>query len=858
MTGSTDPAPGRVETRRWAGLVLFNRATLWTLALTVALAVLGAVLALQAPAEPLLSAPQGAKLYVAIALLAVAFVVTELQQALVEVRQQAYSFTLAGVPLLLGLLYLPPVILLVVRLAAAVLVFAIQRASPLKFAYNSAAYLLDTALVIVISAALVGGNAKLDLALAAQCYLALALVDVIMSTLVLVVIRINQGPISWGEAAEVLVPAAVFVALNTAMGMTCAVLLEQGKLGDTLLATFVVVIAAVYRAYVVLRARHTSLQVVQDFIRHGESATSVADLSERLLRQIQVLVRASAVVLALDPIGTRPELDAPLRLRVSADDDSVHRLAPDVDRYLIPHLMAAGGSALITDRSANAAERGWLADRGVDDALVVAVQAPTVHGQIVALDRLGDTTRFTADDLALLTTLAGHFAVALQSRQLVERLQYEATHDLLTGLPNRSLLIERMGAALSESATDEAASVLVLDLNRFKDVNDALGHDVGDQLLQVVGDRLQRLPLAGATVARLGGDEFAAFLPPTTEPGRTTTGAAECIRQSLSLPVQLPQGTISTEASIGIAVAVPGQSQMDLLRHADTAMYAAKAAGLAWETYSPSLDKGRAERLELLGDLRLALDGDQLQLYYQPKLDLDLGRVASVEALVRWDHPTRGLLAPDVFIPLAESTGLIDQLTAVVLAKALQQCRLWRDAGHDLSVAVNFSARNVNNMELPELISAALEAAGLPADRLIVEITESAIMGDPERTVPTLNRLAATGVTLSLDDFGTGHSGLAYLHQLPVGEVKIDRSFVMGLLSADGTRTSSAVVQSIIRLGRDLDLRIVAEGVENQEMLERLHELGCHVVQGYHIGRPAPRDRVLETISKAQHVTVNG
>jgi EAL domain-containing protein (putative c-di-GMP-specific phosphodiesterase class I) len=297
---------------------------------------------------------------------------------------------------------------------------------------------------------------------------------------------------------------------------------------------------------------------------------------------------------------------------------------------------------------------------------------------------------------------------------------------------------------------------------------------------------------------------------------------------------------------------------MDLLRHADTAMYAAKAAGLAWETYSPSLDKGRAERLELLGDLRLALDGDQLQLYYQPKLDLDLGRVASVEALVRWDHPTRGLLAPDVFIPLAESTGLIDQLTAVVLAKALQQCRLWRDAGHDLSVAVNFSARNVNNMELPELISAALVAAGLPADRLIVEITESAIMGDPERTVPTLNRLAATGVTLSLDDFGTGHSGLAYLHQLPVGEVKIDRSFVMGLLSADGTRTSSAVVQSIIRLGRDLDLRIVAEGVENQEMLERLHELGCHVVQGYHIGRPAPRDRVLETISKAQHVTVNG
>ena len=271
-------------------------------------------------------------------------------------------------------------------------------------------------------------------------------------------------------------------------------------------------------------------------------------------------------------------------------------------------------------------------------------------------------------------------------------------------------------------------------------------------------------------------------------------------------------------------------------------MYAAKASGTSIAVYTADLDAGRGDRLALLADLHLALEHDELELHYQPKLDLAFNVVTGVEALVRWTHPTRGPVPPDVFIPLAESTGLIDQLTRLVLAKALHQCRSWQDAGLDLTVAVNLSARNVMNNDLPDLVAVALVDAGLPAHKLILEITESCLMGDPERTIPTLERLSDIGVTLSLDDFGTGYSSLSYLQRLPVREVKIDRSFVLGLSHATDSHASGVLIRSIISLGTSLSLRIVAEGVETAEALETLRQLGCDIIQGYHIGRPVPRN----------------
>jgi EAL domain-containing protein (putative c-di-GMP-specific phosphodiesterase class I) len=279
-------------------------------------------------------------------------------------------------------------------------------------------------------------------------------------------------------------------------------------------------------------------------------------------------------------------------------------------------------------------------------------------------------------------------------------------------------------------------------------------------------------------------------------------------------------------------------------------MYAAKASGEAIAVYTAELDAGRGDRLALLADLHLAIAHDDLDLHYQPKLDLAFDVVTGVEALVRWDHPTRGPVPPDVFIPLAESTGLIDQLTRLVLGKALRQCRTWQDAGLDLTVAVNLSARNVMNNDLPDIVAVALVDAGLPAHKLILEITESCLMGDPDRTIPTLERLSDIGVTLSLDDFGTGYSSLSYLQRLPVREVKIDRSFVLGLSHATDSHASDALIRSIISLGSSLSLRIVAEGVETAESLEKLRQLGCDIIQGYHIGRPVPGTELVRSVTR--------
>jgi diguanylate cyclase (GGDEF)-like protein len=819
-----------------------NRPVLLTLALTLALAAIGTWLGVTAPADSLLRLDGRADLLAVSVALGLAFLGAELGQALIEVRSEAYSFSLSGVPLLIGLLYLPAHILILLRIGTSVAAFLIQRSSGLKFAYNSAAFLLDTTLVILLAHQLLGSEPGFTVRTAALCYVALGSVDLLMSSLVLLVIRINQGPVTAAEIAEVLVPAAFFVALNTVIAFICVGLLNQGLLGAVLVAIFGALTVVCYRAYLVLRRRHQSLRVVQDFIRRGEEAESVDQLCAELSTEIRTLLRANA--LELVRFGSSPVEGpaAPLtRLRVGADGTLTRGGAKAEVSDWLPALSARQGmSMLVSDKSKDRAHRQWLAEQAIHDALIVPLDGLGSQGVLVALDRLGDTTRFTEDDLALLVTLAGHFAVALKGLELVERLQSDATHDALTGLPNRALLSQQMQHALDRAQEGCAVAAVLLDLNRFKEVNDALGHHIGDQLLRVVGDRLSDLGIDGLLVSRLGGDEFALLLPPSTTPVLSGMQVAQAIHESLARPIVLSDVIISTEASIGIAVASEGQSHTDLLRHADTAMYAAKGSGLPWEIYAPELDRGRTERMALLSDLRRAIEHDELHVHYQPKLDLRSGLITSVEALVRWTHPTLGALAPDVFIPLAESTGLIEQLTAVVLEKALQQCRAWELQGLNLAVAVNLSARNVNNPNLPDQVAAALARSGVSAAHLILEITESSVMGDPERTVPTLNRLVELGITLSLDDFGTGYSSLAYLQRLPVREVKVDRSFVLGMSHPLEGRASAALVRSIISLGSSLGLRIVAEGVETQEVVDRLQALGCHVVQGYHVGRPVP------------------
>jgi diguanylate cyclase (GGDEF)-like protein len=434
-------------------------------------------------------------------------------------------------------------------------------------------------------------------------------------------------------------------------------------------------------------------------------------------------------------------------------------------------------------------------------------------------------------------------------RQAAENLDL-AQHDTLTGLPNRTRFLQLLGR-LVDSGTP--AAVLVLDLDRFKEINDALGHHTGDQLLEQVGPRLGDALNGDAVVARLGGDEFAVLQPCVTD-ARDALIVAESLRGALAEPFAIGDTCLHAEGSIGIALHPDhGADVASLMQRADIAMYEAKSAHTGVGLYAVEDDPYRATRLMLLGELPRALAEDELVLHFQPKLCLATGRPVGAEALVRWQHPTRGLLMPADFVPLAEHTGLIHDLTLWVLEHALAECRRWRDAGLDLQVAVNLSAANLADPRLPNDVARLIVAAGVPPTALALEITETAAMSDPARAREVLGVLRSMRVSLSVDDYGTGHSSLAYLGHLPVHELKIDRAFVTNLAADE---TSAAIVRSTVELAHSLGLKVVAEGVEDPVALEALRGHGCDLAQGFHLSRPLPGDEVAawlaETLAAAR------
>jgi diguanylate cyclase (GGDEF)-like protein len=431
----------------------------------------------------------------------------------------------------------------------------------------------------------------------------------------------------------------------------------------------------------------------------------------------------------------------------------------------------------------------------------------------------------------LLTLYATLFRIVAGASR---RLRHQALHDALTGLPNRTLLQRRAERALRG---DALGAILLIDLDRFKEVNDTLGHDHGDELLIEVAGRLRAALRAGDTLARLGGDEFAVLLDGLPDRGAVAELACR-LQDALRRPFALRGVAVDLEASIGVALyPVHGTDFGTLVQRADVAMYDAKRGRLGVATYSAERDPYSADRLGLLAELRRAITGDELVLHYQPKVALGSGEVIGVEALVRWQHPTRGLLPPVDFVPLAERTGAVAGLTRWVVGSALAQSRAWRDQGIDLPIAVNLAAANIVDAGLPDAIAGLLELHGVPGDRLECEISEHTVMADPVRATDVLARLRALGVRLSLDDFGTGHSSLAYLKQLPLDEVKIDRSFVSGMTEDEN---DAVIVRSTIDLARNLGLAVVAEGVESAEIMRGLADLRCDTAQGFHVSRPLP------------------
>jgi len=768
----------------------------------------------------------------------------------VEIDSEAHTFSLSEVPLALGLMFADPRELLLARLVGEALVLiGWERQSAPKLIFNISLFFAETtaALAVFRTMDTTGDPVNWQTWLAALAGVGIA--AVLGASAVWGVIRVHGGRVDPGQLLQA---AAITSGVNTSLATIAAVLVAYSRPALVPLLVIVGMVVAAYRGYTRLTRRYAGLELLYQFTRITGGSHSPDETMHQVLEEASRLLRTHRALIALyAPHEQRPWLvlstgpDDDQATDVTAQPEQARGPTPrDLPELLRRQVLDHGQLVLIPRTAAEPDHRAVLEELGAKDCLAAPlISGGEVTGVLAVFDRLGDVSTFDGEDGRLFATLASQAAVALENGRLIDRLQtqiqareHEAMHDALTGLPNRTLFFERLCRAI-EHPDRRQVGVLVLDLDGFKDVNDTLGHHTGDQLLCQVAERLSAVVEDSGTVARLGGDEFAVLLPHLDG---VTAGllAATRINEAIRRPIELPTMTLAIGVSVGMAAAPDhGSDPAGLLQRADVAMYQAKRGQTGVSLYDPNTDWNSQFRLRLAGELRGAVRERAIEVWYQPIARAGDGRVVGVEALARWHHPDLGAIAPSEFIPVAERTGLIHELTLHVLDRALAQARVWLEQGMDLRVAVNLPPQVLRDVEWPAKVVQLLHEQRVPARCLALEITESGIMTDPERMISLLRELTSTGISLSIDDFGTGYSSLAYLQQLPVSTVKIDRSFVAQLTGDDA---AAAIVSSVIELARSLGLVVVAEGVEDEPTLARLNALDCHFVQGYLLSRPVP------------------
>ncbi|WP_433294087.1 putative bifunctional diguanylate cyclase/phosphodiesterase [Actinoplanes sp. CA-030573] len=736
----------------------------------------------------------------------------------IQLRREAQAVSLSEIPLVLGLFLATPVDFGVGRtlgMLAACVIW--RRSSPLKTIFNTVQVAVESAVALLVFDGLLAGVGDGTPARWLAAFAATAAVGAVSALSITAVVALADGALHAGDLLREPARGAVTSAAAAIGGLIAVILVEQSWWNGLLVLSALTGLMIVYRAYAGLAERHLSLERLHQFSQAVGAGPEVNEVLHTILSQAtQVLHAARAEVLFL-PGTTDAEA---VRIGVGPQGELV-RTAATLDG---PWAQAV-----------NSGEPVLIARTGHDGIVVPLRGDAGLIGALHVSDRLGDVRTFDENDVRLLETVANHAAVALGRGQLVHRLEHEAAHDALTGLPNRDSLRRRIGELL---AADAGVAVMLMNLDDFNRVNDALGHHHGDAVLRHVARVLREATPAEGMVARLGGDEFAIVLAQVRD-AREAVEIGDRLRAAIRTPVTVDGVRLEASASLGVAVAPEhGHDEAHLLRHADMAMHRAKKTHRGVSVFDPGGGAPEsAAQLTLAADLRAALGEGQLRLYVQPKAGALSGEVLGVEALVRWVHPSQGMIMPDQFIPIAERTGLIQAVTAEVLDAAITAAAGWAASGTPIGIAVNLSPRSLLGSDLEGQVAALLAAHRVDPGLLTLELTESSMMTDPDRVAALMADLHRRGVRLSIDDFGTGYSSLSTLRGLPLDEVKVDKSFVMGMADNADDET---IVRTVVDLGRNLGLDVVAEGVESEQAWQTLRRMGCTHVQGYHLSRPMP------------------
>ena len=848
------PAALRDGLRR-LGSTTTGTARVW--ALTVVLATVAVVLAtLELPAGPPAKAPVTLPWWV----LAAVFYLTEAKVVHLHIGRSAHSFSMSEIPVVYGIFFFAPAEFIAARLIGAGLALVINRHQrSVKLGFNLAQFLLCSVVTVGVVQLLVGVTASFGPRDWPTAFLATSAENMVGVFAVTAAISLAEGAPQHARIPRMLLMGAIVSLTNTSLALLVITVLFVEPAAALLFAVPIIAVFIAYRAYVSERQQHEGLEMLYESTRILQRSPEMDRALVSLLDHARKMFRAEIAEVSL-----LPQVEGQDILRTSVGPrEAVVMMQPigtTLDDPKLVQCVAERRAFLVAQGESKRASENGIRFRN-------AMYAPLVGesrlvGTILVANRLSDLSPFDADDLKLFQTLASHTAVALENGQLEqslsslsrlqEELQHKAYHDALTGLANRAFFAQSVAQRLeSADATGLVPVVLFLDLDDFKIVNDTLGHAAGDELLASVGERIQATLRTGDLAARIGGDEFAVLLWDTPEMP-VARRVAERLIGAFGSGAEQDGARANAPVSIGVAAGHPGFGSADeLLRNADVAMYSAKARGKNRVAFfEPEMATAVSARHTLTEALQRAVAAEEFVLHYQPIFDVASGRITGVESLVRWMHPTRGMVWPGEFIPVAEASDLILDIGRWVLENSCRQAKDWHDRWpelKDLEISINVAGRQLEQPDFVDQVAEVVRSSGVDPATVVLEVTETTLLQDAEDAIAKLEALRGLGLGVAIDDFGTGYSSLSYLQRFPATAIKIARDFV-AVDEAD--EDSWELATAIVSMGRALRLTVVAEGVEEPFQLDRLRKLLCSRAQGYYLGRPLPAEELEPLFSK--------